>query len=527
MSQYPRHATTAGGILCTSDYRATKAGIDVLDSGGNCIDAALAAAAVLNVVEPYNSHLGGDAFLLYYSASEQKVTALNGSGAAPASARLEDFATGIPLRGVRAATVPGQVHAWLTAHSRWGGLPLERLLEPAITYAREGYEVSRTLAAAIAQATDCHDQPGFREHFLPDGTPPVAGQVIRQPNIGRTLQLLAKEGVDAYYRGPIADALIQMSRRLGGWFEPQDLALHESCIQPPIAYDYRGYQVLEQPAPSQGIITLQCLALARQLGIPDLAFDDPDRVHRMIEILKACYVDRFRFWADPTFSRLPTEAMLSDGYLSTRAQQIRRDRAGQYPPGDLPVGKDTTYFAVVDAEGNSLSYIQSVFHSFGCGVIEPTWGILLNNRMNGFCLEKGHPNVLQAGKRPVHTLNTYMVLKDGVPVLVGGTPGGPSQVQWNFQVLSNWLDLRMSVDRAAAAPRWSWAQANRVSIESDFGDRVLSVLRARGHELATTPPLGVGGRVQIIHIDSETGLRQGACDPRVEGAVLTTKRTGV
>jgi gamma-glutamyltranspeptidase/glutathione hydrolase len=258
------------------------------------------------------------------------------------------------------------------------------------------------------------------------------------------------------------------------------------------------------------------------MGIRDLAFDDPDRVHLMIEILKACYADRFRFWADPEFAALPTGQMLSDAYLSGRAKVIRRDRATQYLAGDLSVGRDTTYFAVVDAEGNALSYIQSVFHSFGCGVVEPTFGIVLNNRMNGFCLEPGHPNAVQPGKRPVHTLNTYMVLRDGVPAIVGGTPGGPSQVQWNFQVLSDILDLGMSVDRAAAAPRWSWSDALRVSIESDIGDRVLASLKGRGHDLAITAPLGVGGRVQLIRIDPQTRLREGACDPRVDGSVLTT-----
>ena len=522
MSQHPRHATTTGGIIGTSDHRASEAGIRMLQAGGNCIDAALAAAAVLNVVEPYNSHLGGDAFLLYYSASDRTVTALNGSGVAPLAARLENFASGIPLRGIRAATVPGQVHTWFTAHDRWGRLPLTTLFEPAIACAQNGFEVSKALANAIVQATDCHDQPNFRDQFFVDGKCPAAGSSLRQPNIARTLQLLARDGADAYYRGPIADALVQLRRRLGTWFEPQDLASHGTSVLQPLAYDYDGWQVLEQPAPSQGVIVLQCLALAKHLGIHNLAFDDPDRVHLMIEILKACYADRFRFWADPTFARLPIEQMLSDAYLSDRAKLIRPDRAAQYPAGDFAVGKDTTYFAVADAEGNALSYIQSIFHGFGCGVVEPTFGILLNNRMNGFCLEHGHPNVLQPGKRPVHTLNTYMVLRDGIPAIVGGTPGGPSQVQWNFQVLSAVLDLGMSVDRAAAAPRWSWSDALRVTIESDIGDRVTASLKGRGHDMAITAPLGVGGRVQLIRLDSQTRIREGACDPRVDGSVLTT-----
>jgi gamma-glutamyltranspeptidase/glutathione hydrolase len=521
---HPRYATTTGGIICTSDYRASLSGIQMLDRGGNCIDAAIAAAAVLNVVEPYNSHLGGDAFMLYWSAADNKVTALNGSGAAPATAQLEYFTDGIPVRGIRAATVPGQVHAWLTAHGRWGKTPLATVLEPAVALAQDGCEVSATLANALAQATDCYEMAGFRQQFLPDGRLPAVGQLIRQPNIARALKLLAQDGIDAYYHGPIAKALVELSRKLGNWFEPQDLAAHRTSVEQPIAYDYRDWRVLEQPSPSQGIIVLQCLALARELSIQHLAFDDPDRVHLMIEILKACYADRLRWWADPRFTELPIRRMLSDDYLADRARLIDRDHARQYEAGDLAAGRDTTYFAVADADGNALSYIQSIFHGFGCGVVEPTYGVLLNNRMNGFCLAKGHPNALHPGKRPVHTLNTYMVLKDRAPVLVGGTPGGPSQVQWNFQVLSDILDLGMSVDRAAAAPRWAWSDRLQVAIESDFGDALLSSLRRRGHVLQITPPLGVGGRVQLIHLDSQKGIRTGARDPRVTGAVLTSQR---
>ena len=521
---HPRYATTTGGIICTSDYRASLAGIRMLNNGGNCIDAAIAAAAVLNVVEPHNSHLGGDAFMLYGSAADKTVTALNGSGAAPSAARLEAFSGGIPLRGIRAATVPGQVHAWLTAHGRWGKLPLATVLEPAITYSQDGCEISPTVASALAGAADCYDAPGFRQQFLPDGRPPAVGQTLRQPNIARTLKRLAKDGIDAYYHGPIAKALVELSRGLGGWFEPQDLAAHRTYVEPPIAYDYGDHRVLEQPSPSQGIIVLQCLALARQMKIQHLPFDDPVRVHLMIEILKACYADRFRWWADSSFGDLPIRRMLSDEYLAGRARLIDRDRAREYPAGDLAAGRDTTYLAVVDADGNALSYIQSIFHGFGCGVVEPTFGILLNNRMNGFCLTPGHPNALHPGKRPVHTLNTYMVLKSGTPVLVGGTPGGPSQVQWNFQVLSDMLDLGMAVDRAAAAPRWSWSDRLKIAIESDFGEPVLSFLGRRGHDLQITPPMGVGGRVQLIDLDSQTGIRTGVCDPRVDGAVLTTQR---
>jgi len=520
-----RHASGRTGIICSSDFRASEAGLQMLEAGGSCIDAAIAAAAVLNVVEPYNSHLGGDAFMLVFTPAEGCVTAVNGSGAAPFGARLQDFAgNGIPLRGIRAATVPGQVHAWFTAHRRWGRLPIETVLAPAIRLAEEGFAVRPELANAIAGSTDCHDQPGFKEQFFTDGKPPEAGQTLRQPNIAEALRLLARRGEEAFYRGPIAEALVQRSRELGGWFEPQDLASHHTYVQQPIIYDYKRWQIHEQPAPSQGVIVLECLGLAKHLGIADLPEKDPLRVHLMIESLKAAYADRFGFWGDPAFSRLPTAKMLSDEYLAARAASIHRDRAVEYEPGDLRLGRDTTYLCAADADGNAVSFIQSVFHGFGCGVVEPSFGVLLNNRMNGFCLQKGHPNCLYPGKRPVHTLNAWMVLQDDRPVWVGGTPGGFNQVQWNFQALTALLDLEISPVDALAAPRWSWLEGLKVRIEPDFGADTLSALRAAGHEIEITGPLGVGGRMQLIHLDGAQGIMIGACDPRVAGAVLAAKK---
>jgi len=513
-----RRAASRAGMVCTSDWRATQAAVEVLESGGNFIDAAIAAAAVLNVVEPYNSHLGGDAFMLVWSAAEKRVTAVNGSGAAPFGARLEQFAeSGIPFRGIRAATVPGQVHAWLTAHRRWGRLDMARLLEPAIRYAEEGFLVRERLARAIADATDCHEQPGFKEQFMPEGKPPAAGQRLRQPNTAEALRLLARKGIEAFYSGPIAEALVKLSRDLGGWFEPQDLRAHHTYLQQPLVMEYGPYTIYEQPAPSQGIIVLECLGLARHLGIDRLDEKDALRVHLMIEALKAAYADRNRWWGDPAFCRLPTQKMLSDEFLAQRAAEINRQAASQYEPADLTLGRDTTYLCVVDSEGNAVSLIQSIFHAFGCGVVEGRFGILLNNRMNGFFLEKRHPNGLYPGKRPVHTLNSWMVHQAGSPVLIGGTPGGPNQVQWNFQALTALLDKQKSLEQVLAAPRWSWVQGLEVQIEPEFGPEIIDDLRTRGHRITVTEPLGLGSRMKIIRVDRASGLLEGAIDPRVAG----------
>lgn len=516
----PLHATTTGGLICSSDFRASQAGVQMLRAGGTCVDAAVAAAAVLNVVEPFNSHLGGDAFVLHWSARDRKVTALNGSGAAPAAARLADFAEkGIPLRGLRAATVPGEVHAWLTAHARWGRLGLPKVLAPAIAHAEEGFEVSPALAYALENMPDCHDQPNFRQQFLSAGELPRSGQVVRQPNVAKALYLIAKDGTDAYYTGPIARAIVALSQSLGGWFEMEDLAAHRTRVQEPIGYDFGPWRVLEQPAPSQGIIVLQCLAMAGHLDILGRDIADPARAHLMIEAIKAAYADRFGWWGDPESGRLPIKRMLSDEYVAERVKLIDSNRAQVYEAGRLGPGGDTTYFCVVDAEGNAVSWIQSVFHSFGCGVVEPTYGIVLNNRMNGFSTEKGHVNAVQAGKRPVHTLNSWMVLKDGQPVFLGGTPGAFSQVQWNFQVLLSLLDLGMPLEQAMAAPRWAWQEGLRVNIEADFNEEAQQYLKARGHGLQVVPSRSAG-RVQLIRLDRATGQREGCGDPRIRSCVL-------
>ena len=244
------------------------------------------------------------------------------------------------------------------------------------------------------------------------------------------------------------------------------------------------------------------------------------RAHLMIETIKAAFADRFRWWADPAFTRLPTAKMLSDEYAAERASRIDRDRAAEYEPGDLRPGRDTTYLCAADGEGNAVSFIQSIFHGFGSGVVEPTFGIVLNNRMNGFNIEKGHPNCLQPGKRPVHTLNAWMVLLNDRPVLVGGTPGGANQVQWNFQALTALLDRQMSPVRTLGSPRWSWDQGLKVRVEPEFGQEAISALETRGHDLTVTGPLGVGGSMQLISLDAAVGMMSGACDPRVPGAVL-------
>lgn len=527
----------------------------MLRGGGSFIDAALAAAAVLNVVEPFASHLGGDAFLLVHEGATGRTVAINGSGAAPLGVRAADFATGIPTRGLRAATVPGQVHAWQTAHRLWGRLPWQSLFDRAIELAETGFAASDEYAAAVEGTRDVHEQPGFSGQFRPGGRPVAAGQIVRMPAVARTLREIAAGGAEAYYEGAIADRIGADSRRLGGWFEPQDLARHETRILEPLRIGYphlprptgpgtrgaspadpkraeldrcpltspagrsgaREWTIAEQPPPSQGFITLQALGISQALGLHELPFDDPQRVHGMIEAVRLAFADKDRYWADPERYRLPVRELLDPEYIRRRARLVRMDRAGAFAAGDIGAAGETTYLCAADETGNAVSFIQSIFYTFGSGVVVGDTGILLNNRMNGFVTRAGHVNEVSPGRRPVHTLNTYLVYDGPELRYVGGTPGGNKQVQWNVQVLSALLDHAMTVQQAAAAPRWAIDDDGTIRVERDYGDDVIEGLRRRGHRVRVVAPRTVGGKVQLLEVGRAGQAVAAACDPRCAG----------
>jgi gamma-glutamyltranspeptidase/glutathione hydrolase len=486
----------------------------VLRDGGNAMDAAIAAGAVLTVVEPWSGQLGGDAFLLVASAERGTVTAINGSGAAPHRASIDRYlALGrIPESGWLAASVPGIVDAWQVALERFGTRPLSALLVDAITYAEEGFPLTARQARNNAEmAAIAAEFPDTTAVFFPDGRPPGAGFRLRQPDLARTLRTIQAEGAAAFYRGSIARAIVAASDRGGGLFSERDLAEHRTDVLDPIQATYHGWTVLEQPPVSQGIIVLIALKILEAL---DPSVDPADRLHLQVEAHKLALVERLNHVADPAFSPIAIDHLLSGERGHALAQRFdpRRAAALQQEPAGHP---DTTYLCVVDEARNVVSYIHSLYA--GNGVVAGGTGILLNNRMGCFSLDPSSPNRLAPGKRPVHTLNSWMLLQDGVPQVVGGTPGSFWQVQTNLQLITNVIDLGMPIQAAVDAPRWTmggqttWSDSN-LSLEARFGEAVMRSLRDRGHSVQPIGDWAAGGAAQVIRI--ENGVLTGAGDPR-------------
>jgi len=513
------------GMVSSAHPLASMAGLRMLLSGGNFIDAALACAAVLNVVEPYNSHLGGDVFMLIYPKSEGKVYALNGSGAAPLAARREWFRRqgGIPIRGLTAVSIPGEVHGWLTAWERFGSRPLTEILEPAIAYAGEGFPVNHRLSMILEGAAGLLQEcPAAARIFLPNGHAPRPGEMLVQSDLARTLRLIAEGGIPAYYQGPIARHLVEYSKSHGGLFSMEDFARHTSRFYDPLQTTYRGYTVYEQPPVSQGHILLQELNLVEGFDLKSFGPNTAETIHLLIEAKKLAFADRQAFTTDPDFAEIPMKGMLSKEYAAKRRALIAPDRAAfQVSAGDpYHYGSDTTYFCVVDGEGNAVSFIQSLFHGFGCGVLVDGLGFFLNNRMTGFSLEDNHINRLEPGKKTAHTLNTYMIFQEDRLFGVGGTPGGDVQVQTNLQVITNIIDFGMSVQDAIEAPKWASGAGLDVSIENRVGEAAIEGLRLKGHQVHVGDAWSGGCAAQVIQVHPESHALMGGSDPRADGCAV-------
>ena len=501
------------GMIASVNPLASAAGLRVLQAGGNAVDAAIAAGAVLTVVEPLSGQLGGDAFLLIASAKAKTVTAINGSGAAPLALRLEQFAGGIPESGWLAATVPGIVDAWRVALERHGTMAPAALFEDAIRYAEQGFPITARLARNLREFMQiAAAYPATMAVFFPDGRPPDEGSVLRQGDLARTLRSLA-ERLDDFYRGPIAAAISQASARGGGLFSTGDFAAHRTDVLQPISTTYRGWTVLEQPPVSQGVILLIALNILETSEIPA---EPAARVHLQVEAHKLALSERLRRVGDPRVSPVDLHEIVSKERARALAARIDTRRAAPLPL--LAAGyPDTTYLCVVDADRTVVSYIHSLYASGGNGVVADGTGILLNNRMRCFNLEADSPNQLAPGKRPMHTLNSWMLVRDGRPQIVGGTPGSFWQVQTNLQLISQLLDQGMALQGAVDAPRWtmggptSWSQA-ALSLEGRFGEETAATLRRYGHEVRQIGDWEAGGAAQLIRL--EGAMLSGAGDPR-------------
>jgi gamma-glutamyltranspeptidase len=539
------------GMVCAGHPLASEAGIATLRRGGNAVDAAVAVAAALGVVEPQSSGIGGDGFVMIHRRDRRTVEVVNATGPAPRRATRAAYRDGIPMKGIRSASIPGLVDGWLEAHARHGRLGLDRCLEPAIGLCENGFPISYRLARDLRADTSLMRFDSSRAIFARDGRPLAAGELLVQRDLGRTLGTIGREGRAAFYEGAIARAIVACSERHDGLLSLEDLTGFRARWQEPIATDYRGYRVYESPPNSSGHVLLQELNLVEHFDLAAMGWGSPEAIHVMVEAKRLAFADRERYMADPDWVDVPTEGLISKAYAAERARLIDPDRAAPavgagdpWPhagrrPSAPPAGRrapeavagDTTCFAVVDGDGNAVCQIQSIQGGLGSGLVAEGTGILLNNRMTYWHLEEDHVDRLEPGKRVRHTMNTVMVFRDDELFMVHGTPGADTQVQTNLQVLTGVVDHGMNVAEAVEMPRWRHlgrgtestvphGEVDALNMESRFGPEVLADLRRRGHPVVEIGPWeGQGNEVAIV-VDRANGALQGACDPRRDGYAL-------
>ena len=512
------------GMVAAGHPLAAGVGLQTLAGGGNAFDAAVAMAAAIAVVEPAMNSIGGDAFTIIKPAGAAQPLAFNSSGPAPAAARAGDFGDRIGPEGLGAATLPGAVLLWERLHRDYGRLGWNDLLAPAIGFAADGVPVSRSLAARISELQESLARcPDSARTYLPHGSPLPTGATLYQLPLARTLTEVSDSGGAAgLTEGSFADALERFARESGFAHRRSDFGLLRCDRLAPLNIGYLGRTVWVQPPVSQGYVTLAALKIAEFAGIGGLEYADPARLHLAIEAKKQAFGLRHRFLGDPDGVAGDAPQILDAGLLSDAADRIDRDGvAAHLPPAAVPVGSDTTCLAAADADGNSVAYIQSIFSAFGSRTIVPGTGVMLNNRMTGFSLDPQSPNFLRGGRRPIHTLMTWMVTDGEVPTAFGSTAGGHYQVQTNQQVIDNHLRFAMGLQTALEAPRWGHDElSGQVFVEERFGRPVAPALQGMGHAAAAAGLWGAGSRGLAIGRDPLTGNLSGASDPRWHGIAV-------
>ena len=524
LTQYPypsqrRVVLGKNYAVATSQSLATLAGMEMFWSGGNAVDAAIASAIALTVVEPTSNGIGGDAFALVWDG---KLHGLNGSGKSPQALSLDSF-TGlesVPELGWLAVTVPGVVSVWQTLSQRWGKLPFERLFAPAIRYATEGFPVSPVTAAAWKRAESVYlplngsQFTPFQQVFFPQGRAPNPGEIWASPNHAQTLKEIADSGGESFYRGQLAEAIANFATETGGLLKATDLANHEPLWVEPISTPYRQYLIWEIPPNTQGIAALMALNILEGLDLASNTRESASSYHQQIEAMKLAFADVYRHVGDPSFMEVSCQQLLDKAYAAQRRQLIQHQALSLAEPG-LPSG-GTVYLATADGE-LMVSLIQSNYEGFGSGILVPDTGIALHNRATGFTLETGHPNQVAPGKRPFHTIIPGFITQGDRPLGSFGVMGGSMQPQGHLQVILNLIDYGMNPQAALDAPRWRFVEGNRVLIESGVSPEIIQELRQRGHQIQIAPET-MFGKGQIIL--SQAGGFVAASEPRADGMAL-------
>ena len=511
------------GMVASSQPLATLAGVEILMRGGNAIDAAIATAAVLGVVEPSSIGIGSDAFCLFYSAKDKAIKALDASGRSPYAASLEFCLKSgfkeMPQRGIHSVTVPGAVHGWATLLNSRGTKKLSEVLQAAIRHAEEGFPVAELTAEQWKESeARLKADEGGANNYLIGGRAPRAGEIFRNPRMAATLKRIAAEGADYYYRGDIAEKLVHCSEKLGGLFTLKDFADHRSDWVEPIAANYRGYDIYEVPPPTQGFVALEMLKILEGFDLKAMGANSADALHAMIEAKKLAFADRDRHLADREHMRVKVTDLMSEKRIKSMRSRINKDRAA-VSYASVISGSDTEYVAAADREGNLVSFIQSNFMGFGSGVVEPETGIILQNRGHLFSLDENHPNCIGPHKRCMHTLMPGLMFKDGKPFAVLGLKGGHVQPQVQVQIIVNLIDHGMTPQAAISAARFNQIEGTQVGLESEMPQIVTHGLTDRWHQVVDGTPESFGG-AHMIMIHPESGAFVGGSDPRKGGCAL-------
>ena len=514
------------GVVATSEPLAAQAGLSMLQRGGNAVDAALATAIALTVVEPTSNGIGGDAFALVWDGS--KLHGLNGSGRAPATHMPELFTRqgldAVPTAGWLPVTVPGAPGTWRDLHARFGKLPFATLFEPAITYARDGYPVGPVTAQGWARAREVYarrqEAPEFApwfDTFAPGGRAPRPGDIARLSDHAVTLRTIAASGADDFYHGGLARRIADFAAATGGYLTRDDLAAHTSTWVDPINATYRGYEVWEIPPNGQGVAALAALNILEGFDLAARPRESVQSYHLQIEAMKLAFSDTLRYVADPAKAAVPTNGILDKAYAAERRALIG-DRALEPTPGSPPRG-GTVYLCAADGDGLMVSYIQSNYMGFGSGVVVPGTGIALQNRGAGFTLELGHPNQVAPGKRPYHTIIPAFLTRGGRAVGPFGVMGGYMQPQGHLQMVVNTVDYGMNPQTSLDAPRWQWLRGKDIEVEMAAAQHIISGLDARGHRVAVQGAVTGFGRGQIIW-RLPNGAYVAGSEPRADGCAV-------
>lgn len=521
------------GMVCTSQPLASQAALDILKKGGNAVDAAIAANAMLGLVEPVSNGIGGDLFAIVWDAKSEKLYGLNASGRSPYSLTLQYFKENniekIPPLGPLPVTVPGCVDGWFELHKKFGKLSMKEVLAPTIEYAREGFPVTELIAYYWQRSIrPLKDYPGFAEIFMPAGKAPAKGEVFRNPELANTLETIAEKGRDAFYKGDIAGKIADYMKRNGGFLSYRDLAEHKSEWVEPVSTNYRGYDIWELPPNCQGIAALQMLNILEGYDLKKGGFGSVEHLHYFIEAKKVAFEDRAKYYADPDFNKIPVEKLISKEYAAKRRELIDANKASvSYGTGEAILEEgDTIYLTVADKEGSIVSLIQSNYRGMGSGMTPGGLGFVLQDRGELFTLEEGHFNCYAPHKRPFHTIIPAFITKDGKPFMSFGVMGGSMQPQGHVQIIINMIDFGMNLQEAGDAPRIrhggssqptgeKMSDGGKVYLESGFGEDSIEALKKMGHRIEKMRG-GFGG-YQAIMIDGENKVYYGASESRKDG----------